>query len=82
MKTHNYGELIIVREEEEHKKSFSNHRKIEMLEGRIKKLEVQMAAGIKLWEQLDKSVSPVQLHRIEALEKKVDHLAYVVDRTF
>ena len=53
MKTHNYGELIIVREEEEHKQSFSNHRKIEMLEGRIKKLE-----------------------------DKVDHLAYVVDRTF
>jgi len=53
MKTHNYGELIIVREEEEHKKSFSNHRKIEMLEGRIAQLE-----------------------------KKVDHLAYVVDRTF
>ena len=53
MKTHNYGELIIVREEEEHKKSFSNHRKIEMLEGRVAQLE-----------------------------KKVDHLAYVVDRTF
>jgi hypothetical protein len=53
MKTHNYGELIIVREEEEHQKSFSNHRKIELLEGRVK-----------------------------ALEKKVDHLAYVVDRTF
>ena len=85
MKTHNYGEVVIVREEDQRKesvKSFSDPRKLELLEGRIKKLEVQMAAGIKLWEQLDKSVSPVQLQRIEALEKKLDHLAYVVDRTF
>jgi hypothetical protein len=43
-------------EEEEHQKSFdsfSDHRKLELLEGKVK-----------------------------ALEKKLDHVAYVVDRTF
>ena len=78
MKTHNYGEVVIVREEEQRQQSFdsfSDHRKLELLEGKVKKLE-KLAHPVEIYDDR------ILTERIQKIEKKLDHLAYVVDRTF
>ena len=67
-----------MREEDQRKesvKSFSDHRKLELLEGRIKKLE-KLAHPVEIYDDR------ILTERIQKIEKKLDHLAYVVDRTF